>query len=85
MSDAEKKQLDDAEVAQVQGGRTIEILGEKFALYEGDPNVTIYCPQCEGTVFGYQWFFGVDKLKCAGCGYSFWKDLDGAESVGGDW
>ncbi len=86
MSDAEKKQLDDAEVAKVQGGRrTIEIRGEEFALYEGDPNVTIYCPECEGTVFGYQWFLGLTKLRCAGCGYSFWKDVEGSASIGSDW
>ena len=84
MSDAEKKQLGDTEVAKVQGGKTIELEGDEWELFD-EPNVTIYCPKCNGTKFGVNTFLWIEELKCANCGYRFLRDLEGSASIGGDW
>lgn len=82
----EKKQLNDVEIAKIQGGKTIEIGGEDYKLFE-EPDVTIYCPKCNGTVFGYTTLFWVKELRCANpkCRYQFWRDFEGSSSVGGSW
>ncbi len=91
MSD-EKKQLSDAEVAEVQGGqderpRADYMLydGRKYYRYDPGYDVTIYCPQCKATEFWYRTAFFIPILRCAKCCYEFYRDLEGASSVGGDW
>ena len=85
MSDAEKKQLDEAEVAQAHGGKkTIELEGDEWDVFD-EPNVTIYCPKCEGSEFGVNKFLFIEELKCVKCGHRFLRDLDGSASIGSNW
>ncbi len=86
MADAEKRPMTDQEIAEVLGGKEEVIIeGDTWYRYRPKDDVVTYCPRCKGTEFVYDDPFWIIELCCLKCHYTFFKDLEGASSVGGDW